>query len=63
MCDQTVAEDRRILIEMVSRWRKDHDDLRFGQWLWAVCGGDPFHVEDDLSEKIDRWFDEYDRKG
>lgn len=36
-----------ILAELIKGWRHDHRDLRFGQWLWALCGKDPFSVEDD----------------
>jgi hypothetical protein len=54
------ADDWRALVEMVLCWKENHDDLRFGQWLWAVCGGDPFYIEDsELAEKITGWFENH----
>ncbi len=35
-----------LLAELAVYW-KAHADLRLGQLLWAVCGRDPFAVEDD----------------
>jgi len=46
----------RDLIERIRNWRRDHGDLRFGQWVWCVCGGDPFYVEDDeMARRIEEW--------
>ena len=47
-----IPDQYEILFEMVSTWRRDHSDLRFGQWVWNVCGGDPFYIEDD--EMVER---------
>lgn len=44
--------ERWMLVRMVSRWRRDNGDLRFGQWIWFICGGDPFMVEDDKMAKL-----------
>ena len=54
---EVTGADRKLLIELASRWRESHSDLRFGQWLWAVCEGDPFYVEDeDIGFKMRKWF-------
>ena len=46
----------KFMEHMVRTWRRHNGDLRFGQWLWTVCGGDPFPVEDDqMADKIARW--------
>ena len=52
----TPDEQHELLFEMVAQWRGSHSGLRFGQWLWAVCGGDPFYVEDDdMVERMRRF--------
>ena len=54
-------QDHQHLLQMVSQWRDTHNDLRFGQWLWAICEGDPFYVEDDaMVENMKRWFETVD---
>jgi hypothetical protein len=54
-----ITRDQRLLIEMVKRWRTDNHDLRFAQWIFALCGArDPFHVEDDeLATLMGEWFE------
>ena len=43
-------------LQKVRCWRSDHQGLRFGQWVYAVCGGDPFYVEDDaMADNIEKW--------
>ena len=54
---EVTPSERRALIEMVRGWRC-HQDLRFYQWLWVVCGRDPFYIEgDDLSRLMEEWFE------
>ena len=56
-------DELKSLIDMVANWREGNRDLRFGQWLWVICKGDPFYVEDDVMvENMKQWFETVDEK-
>ena len=62
---KSYQNDTIALCEMIKTWRKTHNDLRFGQWLWNAMNGAGeweapeanalFYIEDkDLADLIKR---------
>lgn len=54
---------KNIILWAVRRWRKDHCDQRFGQFVVNACGkNDIFHIEDGaMAEKLSFWMDAVDQ--